>query len=147
MVPMRSHALRRSPIYVVALMTAIGAAAALAIAHGSEIWDGLVPCALCLLQRWPYRIVIILALVAALAPRHFSRLLLLLAALCLLADAAIAAVHVGVEQRWWPSPLPECAAPRFTGGSIEERLGGLAARPQKPRWDASHPMPGPPPPP
>ena len=60
------------------------------------------------------------------------RFILVLAVVCLLADAAIAAVHVGVEFKWWPSPLPECAAPRFTGGSIADRLASMPARPAKP---------------
>ena len=90
------------------------------------------PCALCLVERWPYRIVIVLGLLAAVAPQPLVRLLLVLAVLCLLADAAIAFVHVGVEFRWWPSPLPECAAPHFSGGSIAERLASMPARPAKP---------------
>jgi disulfide bond formation protein DsbB len=49
-----------------------------------------------------------------------------------LADAAIAAVHVGVEFHWWPSPLPECAAPHIGGASIAERLASMPARPSKP---------------
>jgi disulfide bond formation protein DsbB len=142
MVSMRSQASRRSPLRIIGLMTALGAAAALAIAHGSEIWDGLVPCALCLVERWPYRIVIVLALLAAIAPRGLSRVLLILVVLCLLADAAIAAVHVGVEQRWWPSPLPECAAPQFAGGSIEQRLAAMPERPSKPCEDATYLIPG-----
>ncbi len=55
-----------------------------------------------------------------------------LAVLCLLADAAIAVVHVGVEMGWWPSPLPECAAPHLSGGSIADRLASMPARPAKP---------------
>lgn len=46
-------------------------------------------------------------------------------------DAAVAAVHVGVEFSWWPSPLPECAAPHITG-SVAERLASMPARPSKP---------------
>ena len=34
--------------------------------------------------------------------------MLSLAAVALLAGAAIAFVHVGVEFHWWQSPLPEC---------------------------------------
>ncbi len=91
-----------------------------------------MPCALCLVERWPYRIVIGLGLVAALVPRGLARVLLAAAVLCLLGDAAVAFVHVGVEQGWWPSPLPECAAPRFAGGTIAERLAAMPARPAKP---------------
>ncbi len=122
----------RLPPRALAVIAAIGAAAALGIAYASEYWGDLVPCALCLLERWPYRIVIGLGLLSAIAPRRLVRPLLLLAVGCLLADAAIAAVHVGVEFQWWPSPLPECAAPHLSGGSIAERLASMPARPSKP---------------
>lgn len=112
------------------------------VAHASEIWGELVPCALCLVERWPYRIVIVLGLLAAIAPGMLTRPLLFLAIVCLLADAAIAAVHAGVEFRWWPSPLPECAAPHFSGGSIADRLASMPSRPAKPCDDPTFLIPG-----
>ena len=139
---MRSNGLRSLPLRTIAILTALGAAAALGVAYASEFWDGLVPCPLCLLQRWPYRIVIVLALLASIAPRGLCRLLLVLAALCLLVDAGMAAVHTGVEFRWWASPLPECSAPRFSGGSIAERLAAMPQRPSKPCEDATFLIPG-----
>ena len=66
----------------------------------------------------------------------------MLVVLAMLVDAALAVVHVGVEQHYWPSPLPECAAPRFTGGSIAERLAQMPARPAKPCEDATYLIPG-----
>jgi disulfide bond formation protein DsbB len=125
-----------------AVLTALGAAAVLGVAFASEVWGGLVPCALCLVERWPYRIVIVLALLAAVVRGGLARLLMLLVVLCLLAGAGIAAVHVGVELKWWPSPLPECAAPRFTGGSIAERLATMPAHPAKPCDDPTYLIPG-----
>ncbi|HQT79212.1 MAG: hypothetical protein B7Z80_10695 [Rhodospirillales bacterium 20-64-7] len=124
--------MRTHPPRTLAVIAALGAAAALSVAYGSEIWGGLVPCALCLVERWPYRIVIVLGLFAAIAPRRLVRPILSLAILCLLVGAVIAFVHVGVEQTWWPSPLPECAAPHITGASIAERLASMPARPSKP---------------
>jgi disulfide bond formation protein DsbB len=134
---MRRHAPRS-----LAVLVALGAAAALGVAYVSEEWGGLVPCALCLLERWPYRIVIVLGLLAAISPRGLSRAFLVLAALCLLGDAAIAAVHVGVEFKWWPSPLPECAAPHLSGGSIADRLASMPSRPSKPCDDPTFLIPG-----
>ena len=122
---------RRAP-RTLAVVAALGAAAALGIAYASEVWGELVPCALCLVERWPYRIVIALGLFAAIAPRGLARVLLMLAILTLLIGAAIAAVHVGVEFKWWPSPLPECAAPHLSGGSIADRLASMPSRPSKP---------------
>jgi disulfide bond formation protein DsbB len=133
---------RRFPPRSLAVIAALGAAAALGVAYASEVWDELVPCALCLLERWPYRIVIVLGLLAAIAPRGLVRLLLVVAVLTLLADAGIAAVHVGVELQWWPSPLPECAAPHLSGGSIADRLASMPARPSKPCDEPSFLIPG-----
>ena len=62
--------------------------------------------------------------------------------LAALADAAISFVHVGVEAHWWPSPLPECAAPHFAGGSIAERLASMPLRPAKPCDEAAYLIPG-----
>jgi disulfide bond formation protein DsbB len=134
--------MQRLPPRTLAVLAALGAAAALGIAYAAELWLELVPCALCLLERWPYRVVIVLGLLAAIAPHALVRSLLALAIIALLANAAIAAVHVGVELQWWPSPLPECAAPRLSGGSIAERLASMPARPAKPCDEPSYLIPG-----
>jgi disulfide bond formation protein DsbB len=121
-----------------ALLCALAAALALGIALASETWGGLVPCALCLWERWPYRIAIALGLLALVLPPRAARPLLTLLLVAILAGAAMAAVHVGVEQGWWPSPLPECAAPKFHGGSIAERLATMPAVPAKPCDDPTY---------
>jgi len=120
------------------LAAALAAAAVLGAAIASERWGGLVPCALCLVERWPYRIAVILGLAAALLPPNASRAALALLALTVLAGAVVAAIHVGVEFHWWPSPLPECAAPTFGGGSIAERLARMPAVPAKPCDDPTY---------
>jgi disulfide bond formation protein DsbB len=90
------------------LAVALAALAALGVAYYVQDFDSLYPCPLCLLERWPYRIVILLGLLAAITGGLPARLILGLAVLTLLGDAAIAFVHVGVEFHWWQSPLPEC---------------------------------------
>jgi len=125
-----------------ALIGAVLAGAALAVALGSEQWGGLVPCALCLLERWPYRIAVVLALIAAVLPARFGRVVLGLTALVVLGGAALGFVHVGVEQGWWPSPLPECAAPSLGGGTMAERLARMPALPAKPCDDPTYLIPG-----
>jgi disulfide bond formation protein DsbB len=112
-----------------ALLSLVIALGALGAALGSEHYGGLVPCALCLVERWPYRIAAALAVVALLLPRRF---VLWLIVLTMVGTVAVAAIHVGVEQGWWPSPLPECAAPSFGGGSISERLARMPATVAKP---------------
>jgi disulfide bond formation protein DsbB len=125
-----------------ALLSLLGAAAALAAALALETWGGLVPCALCLLERWPYRVAIVLSALALVVPPRLARAALALVVLTLLADAALGFIHVGVEAHWWPSPLPECAAPRFVAGSIAERLAHMPARPAKPCDDPTYLIPG-----
>lgn len=123
---------------IVGLLGAACAAASLGIALASEYWGGLVPCALCLWERWPYRVAIAVGLLVAALPRKATLALL---ALTFLAGSALGAVHVGVEYRWWPSPLPECAAPRFLGGSVADRLKSMPALPSKPCDDPTFLIP------
>lgn len=122
--------------------TVLASAVALGGALASERWLGLVPCALCLWERWPYRVAIALGLLALALPRQAVRWALAAAALAVLSGAALAAVHVGVEQHWWPSPLPECAAPSLGGGSIAERLARMPATVSKPCDEPAFLLPG-----
>ena len=129
-----------------AWVTVSGSAAALGAALGSERWLGLVPCALCLWERWPYRVAIALGLLALALPQRLPswtrRWVLAAAMVAVLAGAALAATHVGVEQGWWPSPLPECAAPSLGGGSIAERLAHMPATVSKPCDEPTFLVPG-----
>lgn len=122
--------------------TVLASAAALGGALASERWLGLVPCALCLWERWPYRVAVALGLLALALPRRAARWALAAAALAVLSGAALAAVHVGVEQHWWPSPLPECAAPSLGGGSIAERLARMPTTVSKPCDEPAFLLPG-----
>ncbi len=97
----------------------------------AETRFGLVPCALCLLERWPFRVLLAVSAVA-LAWSAGRRPLLALCMVAMLAGVALGATHVGVERHWWPSPLPECAAPELGGGSIASRLARMPDRPAKP---------------
>ena len=115
-----------------ALLSAIAAGLALGIAEISEHWGGLVPCALCLVERWPYRVAIVLGLIGIVVPRVVARWLLALSVVTIVVGAGFAFIHVGVELHFWPSPLPECAAPSLGTGSIAERLAQMPARPAKP---------------
>ncbi len=115
---------------------------ALVVARGSEAWLGLIPCAFCLLERWPYYIGASLGLLAALLPRAPGRAVLWLLALVTLGGAGLSFVHVGVEQRWWPDPLPECTAPNLAGLSTTQRIAAMPARPAKNCEDADFLIPG-----
>lgn len=98
----------------------------------------MAPCELCFWERWPYRALIVLGIVwLLLVGRGASvgavRILGGLVTLTLLAAIAVSALHVGVEQGWWPSPLPACAAPHFRGGgTLAQQLAAMPLRPGKP---------------
>ena len=129
-----SQTIRRAALAGAAL-----AGAALGVAVWSETALGLVPCALCLWERWPYRVVAGLCLAALLLP---WRAWLGMAAVAALVGAGLGGLHVGVEQGWWPSPLPECAAPALGGGTMAERLARMPARPAKPCDEPAYLVPG-----
>jgi disulfide bond formation protein DsbB len=89
------------------VLTTLVAVSALGIAYFVQYVLLLEPCELCLWERWPYRAAAVLGLLAAAVPRA-AKLILALAGLVMLGGASIAFVHVGVEQGYWNSPLPEC---------------------------------------
>lgn len=130
-----------SRIQSTGLAAALVAGAALAAAVASERWGGLVPCALCLLERWPYRIAIGLGLLAAAVPR-LARPALALFVLTMLGGLALGITHVGVEHGAWPSPLPECAAPNLGTGTIAQRLARMPDHPAKPCDEPVYLVPG-----
>lgn len=116
-----------------AFLIAVLAAAAPLLAIGGETWWGLAPCELCLWQRWPYWAAAGFAAIALAMRGRARAAALILAGIGAFASAAIGGFHLGVEQGWWPSPLPGCAAPTAGGAlSIDEMMRALAAAPTKP---------------
>src|SRR3546814_16966561 len=97
----------------------------------SQDWGGLQPCVLCLYQRYAYGVALAFAGLAFLAAAHAlgRRILLMLAGLAFAAGSAIAAFHVGVEQKWW-----EGTAQR----SEERRVGKGCVRTFRSRWSPDH---------
>jgi len=126
------------PPIVPMVITSLAAAAPL-LAMASESYGGLAPCALCLMQRWPYWIGAAIAAVACLIatrPRRsrIARGILALSGLTILASAAVAAVHLGVEWHWWASPISACMGvtgidPSMT---VDDLMKTLVDRPAKP---------------
>ena len=112
-------------------------AAALAVAWFAEHRLSMAPCALCLLERWPYRVLLATGLLAMLVRGRVARVMLLLCVPPLAAAVGLSLTHLGVEQGWWPDPLPQCMAPHFHGGSFSERLASMPRYPAKP-CDASN---------
>jgi len=84
------------------LVLFLGSAGLLGGALLFQYVGNLPPCPLCLWQRYPHAAVLVLAAAAlAIARPRFQAACLTLIALALVAGAAIAGFHVGVEQGWW----------------------------------------------
>jgi disulfide bond formation protein DsbB len=120
---------RVAPRPAAALLVALGVFA-LGAAFAFQYLGGLAPCILCIWQRYPYGIVIALGALAFLLAGNLAaaRVLIALAGLVLLADAAIAAFHVGVEQKWWAGTA-ECGGTLGTGMTAEDLKAQLLAAP------------------
>jgi disulfide bond formation protein DsbB len=95
-------------------MTAFAKARALALlvpallmagALGSQYVGGLVPCEMCMWQRWPHYGAIALAALAFVVPRPP---LVWLAALAVAVSGLIGIWHAGVEYHWWQG-LSQCS--------------------------------------
>jgi disulfide bond formation protein DsbB len=83
-----------------ALAAAVGS---LAILLGAFIFQaaGFAPCPMCLWQRWPHAIAIVIGLLFFLMR---LRPLALLGLFTMLVSAGLGLYHAGVEQKWWPGP-------------------------------------------
>jgi len=81
----------------------------------------LAPCSLCIIQRWPFVIVITLGIIGLLTlnkPKVAASLMGLIG-ITLISNAAIAFYHSGVERLWWKSMLEGCDAPELSGSADE----------------------------
>ncbi len=108
---------------LVSLLILLGSAGMLAGALFFQLVMGLHPCVLCVYQRIPYLIVIVLASIAyILFAKDLNKIglfLLTLCALALFADAGIAGFHVGVENKWWEGTT-ECGQNLPQNATLEE---------------------------
>jgi disulfide bond formation protein DsbB len=101
---------------------------ALAFAYMSQYLWGSIPCELCLLQRYPYMVVIVVALLG-LWQKQFAgvRNVIIIAGFML--TAGIAAYHVGVEQGLIDAP-ESCTAASAIGASLEELKAAILNAPK-----------------
>ena len=64
---------------------------------------GYAPCKMCLWQRYPHAVAIVLGILALILTR-FQTQLALLGALAALTTCGIGVYHTGVERDWWEGP-------------------------------------------
>jgi len=124
----RSGALPESAQTYLAGLAAAGSAGLLAGAFLFQHVGGLAPCEMCLWQRWPHALAILLgALLLAPALRGL-RAIRALGALAMLAGAGIALMHTGVERGWWEGPT-ECSQTMGAGLSTDDLLAAIQNAP------------------
>ena len=123
-----STELRLSP-RVASLFVVLAAAGLLAAVFVMEYGFDVAPCSLCVLQRWPHGIVILLGIVAFVPAVSGGgrRVLLLLCAAAFATTAGIGIYHVGVEQGIFAGP--SACSGGITGDSVEELRRKLMAAP------------------
>jgi len=105
------------------ILTAALSALALAAAFTAEFGFHIAPCILCLAQRVPFVLAIVVFGAAWIEPRLQKTVFLLLIILFLV-NAGIGAFQVGEEQKWWglnaAGDSQVCTAPNQTVQNIEE---------------------------
>jgi disulfide bond formation protein DsbB len=120
---------RTNPALAASLAVAVIAAATIAGAWFFQLVLEILPCPLCLEQRYAYYFTIPFALLVAIgaargAPRGLLLLGLAVLALVTLANAGFGAYHAGVEWGFWQGPT-DCTGPvgnLGSAGSLFDRL-------------------------
>ena len=107
------------------ILLAAGGSAALLIGAFAFRALGYAPCKLCLWQRWPHAIAVVIGLAALAVP---GRALPYLGAFAALATALIGLYHTGVERGLFEGPTT-CTSGPVTGISAEELLNQIMAAP------------------
>lgn len=99
------------------ILAAGGSLALLLGAFGFQMM-GYAPCKMCIWQRWPHAVAIVIGVVAFFVPRAG---LLYLGALAALTTAAIGVFHAGVELKWWEGPTT-CTSGDISNLSTDELM-------------------------
>lgn len=106
------------------LLLAFVAAAVLLTVFALQYFADLAPCRMCIWQRWPFAVLVVLALAGA----YWSpKIALALSVPVLLVSAGLAGYHVAVEEGWLA--LPAGCAAGGNASSVEELKALLADAP------------------
>lgn len=119
----------KCPHFILMMLAAISATA-LTMALISQYGFDMHPCYLCLWQRIPYAVVILLAIMGVIATKQmgekYGAFNIALCGIAFLVNSAIAFYHVGVEQTWWGS---SCTLPDLSNMSPEEMMVAIKSAP------------------
>lgn len=119
------------------LLMALISTLALGTALVSQYVFNLHPCELCIWQRWPYGIIIVLGLIGfafSFSNKKAVAVIMGLIGLTSLLNSIIAFYHTGVEQKWWKSFLEGCSVPELKG-DMQQILEDIQARSNAARCD------------
>lgn len=83
------------------LLATVGSVALMLGALAFQYIGGMPPCKMCIWQRWPHVIAIVLGIIVFFVPK---RIIALVAGLVVFVGAGIGVYHAGVEQKWWQGP-------------------------------------------
>ncbi len=110
-----------------AALAGLGSAALLGGALAFQFVGGLAPCPMCLWQRWPHAVAVVLAVLAVALPRIGPKIAVF-GALVMLVSAGLGMFHAGVEQGWWEGPST-CVGGSSEGLSTDELLDQIMNAP------------------
>ena len=99
------------------LLLLLGPSALLGGAFAFQHIGGLHPCEMCIWQRWPHAVALVIASIALSVAGSARRALLAISALAVAASGGIGVFHAGVEQKWWKGPSA-CSATDFGSGDF-----------------------------
>ena len=128
----------RSRLEITLILALLASLLSLALAFIAQYVFGLAPCELCLLQRVPYALAIIMALCGLWKPRH-GRWLLLLIGVAFLTGGGIASYHAAVEKHWVKGPSSCTDTQTHAVQSLDEFLKKINQAPvvacDQPQWE------------
>ncbi len=103
------------------LLMALFSALSLIMAFIAQYVFDLQPCNLCIIQRWPFVIVIALGLIGFFLSGNnkIAMSIMSLIGITFISNSVIAFYHSGVEHKWWKSFLEGCNVPKLEGSADE----------------------------
>ncbi len=106
-----------------AFLAAAGSAALLLGALAFQYLGGLAPCKMCIWQRWPHGLALLVLPLALWRPQFMW-----IGMALMIIGAGIGVYHAGVEQAWWQGPTT-CTSGPIGGQSAEELLNQILNTP------------------
>jgi len=107
------------------VLAAGGSAALMLGALAFQHFGGLAPCKMCIWQRYPHVIAIVIGILAV---RIKGATLPLLGAIAALTTANIGAYHTGVERKWWEGPA-SCTSANGSDLTADEFFDAIMSAP------------------